>query len=164
MLSSATGIVRRMQDLFPLTHGEQAGVAGRSALLSLSVLTVPQCSSEFLCSSVLMQWVCSWWFPLPFVSSQGAKKKLCENAPKLSITFFLVGCFISGQGFVCESMRAAETVLNSMLSVFQKLHDLHARRTETLHLDVFLLVLNLFVRHSCSAWLGYVLSQSMKRY
>lgn len=33
------GTIQEMQDLFPLTHEEQAGVAGPSALLSFSVMT-----------------------------------------------------------------------------------------------------------------------------
>lgn len=35
-------------------------------------------------------------------------------------------------------MSVAESMLNSMFSVFQKLHKLNAHRTEALHLDVFL--------------------------
>lgn len=33
------GTVQKMQDLFPLTHEEQVGVAGPSALLSFSLMT-----------------------------------------------------------------------------------------------------------------------------
>lgn len=76
------------EDAGPLSFDswrEQAGSAGPCAL-RFSVMTLPRCSVEFLCSLGLTQHIYSWWFLLPFVSSQGAKK-LCVEGYKLNCPF-----------------------------------------------------------------------------
>lgn len=130
------------EDAGPLSFDswrEQAGSAGPCAL-KFSVMTLPRCSVEFLCSLELTQHIYSWWFLLPFVSSQGAKKLCVEgyklNCPFPSLSFYFWAC-----------VPAAEPVLNSVLSVFQELHDRNAQNHSSV-LRYFIPALNLSMRHS----------------
>lgn len=160
------------EDAGPLsfdTCREQTGSAGPCALLRFSVMTLPLYSVDSL---GLRKHIYSWWFLLPFVSSQGANQLegggrfgkgvgVATNSQlPFSWPFFLIS------RHMCQP--AAEPVLNSAFSVFQELHNQNVHRTIALCLDTGLdrldTALNLVCETLMSAWLEYILNQSMRRY